>query len=443
MDKRDTFENKIKEKLEQVPVSDADAAWESFMPLLDKPRLPFYKHWSAPYLFALALFLTSMGWQEWKKYPEPGHSTFPLVSTIDTLVRRDTIYLVDTVYVFKELYVSGKEKEGISSAQAADAKIQGDVYLREAISSQTEPPSHVAKDRLSDESAEKRQKETPLTQGVTTPGIAKAPSVPYPYQVPDTANRAQQNKPGKSASKGRSMTAPSVTPQQEKGDILEIGLTEGDTSNLSNPPSGQKPKPLLHIEAVSSLMFPISKSIDYSLTDQLGIQLGMEWESGWGIYTGAIYTKTHGELDDEEIMDLAPSVIAGLPDPPADINALDEINLSYRQWYFPLELRWRSQYYSGFSFESSFGLMGNYLVKQEFGYEFENEGIAEYTASTTGSDFYISHLRMGIGSNYLLSKRWGIFLRSHYWLPLTKTGVLGDKMHGLEVGAGVNLFIGK
>jgi len=34
-------------------------------------------------------------------------------------------------------------------------------------------------------------------------------------------------------------------------------------------------------------------------------------------------------------------------------------------------------------------------------------------------------------------------LRSHYWLPISRPGLLQDRMHGLEVGIGVNVFLGK
>jgi hypothetical protein len=37
----------------------------------------------------------------------------------------------------------------------------------------------------------------------------------------------------------------------------------------------------------------------------------------------------------------------------------------------------------------------------------------------------------------------GIFLRSHYWLPLSRQGLIRDRMHGLELGTGVTLLLGK
>ena len=201
---------------------------------------------------------------------------------------------------------------------------------------------------------------------------------------------------------------------------------------------------MVHVEAVTSIMFPISRLVEYYTPNQNGIQVGLEWESGWGIYAGAIRNQVEGELDDEEIMQLSPAVISSLPNLTADISSFDEIYFTNRQWFFPLEIRWRSLYYSGFSFESSFGLMGNFLSRQDFIYEFENNFVEEYQYETVDNNqFSISHLRLGIGTNYLMSKRMGLFLRSHYWFPTARPGIIRDRMHGLEVGVGVNVFIGK
>jgi hypothetical protein len=242
----------------------------------------------------------------------------------------------------------------------------------------------------------------------------------------------------------RSMAAPSVAPQEKYVFKSEKELVEGDTSNLNQAPVPVKSKPMLHLELGGSLLFPISNLVEYYTPFQQNIHLGLEWESGWGLYLGAIRNNVEGELDDEEILSLPSSVVNELPNIPSDINSLDEIYFINRQWFFPLELRWRSLYYGGFSFESSFALMGNYLSKQDFTYEFENFSEVEYQyGSTTSSEFNLSHLKVGIGTNYLMTKRLGLFLRSHYWLPISRPGLLQDRMHGLEVGMGVNVFLGK
>ncbi|MCU0401270.1 MAG: hypothetical protein MUE75_09720, partial [Algoriphagus sp.] len=164
----------------------------------------------------------------------------------------------------------------------------------------------------------------------------------------------------------------------------------------------------------------ISRLVEYYNPIQSGFQIGLEWDSGWGIYAGAIRSQMEGELDDEEIMQLSPTIISRLPNVPSPISSLDEIYVKSKQWYFPLELRWRSLYYSGFSFESSVGLMANYLQRQDFTYEFENDFVEEYQFGT-------------------IQNR----LRSHYWLPLSRQGLIHDRMHGLELGTGVTLLLGK
>ncbi|SEJ10446.1 hypothetical protein SAMN05192553_102397 [Cyclobacterium xiamenense] len=96
------------------------------------------------------------------------------------------------------------------------------------------------------------------------------------------------------------------------------------------------------------------------------------------------------------------------------------------------------------SFESGFGLLGNYLSRQDFIYEFENNSELEYRyASDPVRQFTISHLRLGLGTNYLLARRWKLFLRSQYWLPVARTGLLEDRTHGVEAGVGVNFMLRK
>jgi hypothetical protein len=225
---------------------------------------------------------------------------------------------------------------------------------------------------------------------------------------------------------------------------IEKEFVVGDTSNLNQPPVIEKKRPMVHLEAGTSLLFPISRLIDYDNSVQPGMHLGLEWESGWGFYLGAIRSQVKGEVDDDEILTLNPRVIASLPNAPADINTIDEIYLTNRQWYFPVELRWRSLYYNGFSFESSLGIIGNYLYRQDFTYELEDNQALEYQyGASTKSHFGLSHIRMGVGTNYLLTKKWGFFLRSHYWLPVSRQGIFEDRTHGLEVGLGVNFLIGK
>jgi hypothetical protein len=131
-----------------------------------------------------------------------------------------------------------------------------------------------------------------------------------------------------------------------------------------------------------------------------------------------------------------------LPGRPDDITIIDEIYVSNRQWFFPLELRWRSLYYSGFSFESSLGIMGNLLVDQKFEYEFDNSLSSQFE-TLSKNKFTLSHVKFGIGTNYLLSEKLGMFLRSHYWLPLSGTGLLNNRVHGMELGVGLNYFLGR
>lgn len=100
--------------------------------------------------------------------------------------------------------------------------------------------------------------------------------------------------------------------------------------------------------------------------------------------------------------------------------------------------------HSGFSFESNLGLMGNYRLRNDFRYEFEDRlGRDDQEESLHVNLFKISHLKLGVETNYLFFRRTGPFLRSHYWLPLVETDLVYDSSHALEIGVGLNYFLRK
>ncbi|WP_100629720.1 hypothetical protein [Algoriphagus formosus] len=457
MDKRDNFEENIKAKLEEVSGNEADQAWQSFAPLLNPPAIPFWKHWSMPYLFASVLFLTSLAWHQWGEKTSQEVAQMeakPLLSATDTVFRRDTVYVVDTVYVYKKVYLNEVQSYQSAFGLGSSNEVNFQNPVSETWNSstaQTKNDFEFGKEEKGISDQQNSTDSSSIKEAVKfVPKLSQVDSSQISIGelkvqtgnavMPDMNSQQQAN----STPVRRSMAAPSVAPQEKYVFKSEKELVEGDTSNLNQAPVPEKSKPMLHLELGGSLLFPISNLVEYYTPFQQNIHLGLEWESGWGVYLGAIRNNVEGELDDEEILSLPSSVVNELPNIPSDINSLDEIYVINRQWFFPLELRWRSLYYSGFSFESSFALMGNYLSKQDFTYEFENFSEVEYQyGSTSSSEFNLSHLKVGIGTNYLMTKRLGLFLRSHYWLPISRPGLLQDRMHGLEVGIGVNVFLGK
>ncbi len=453
MDKRDKFEQKIKEKLEGIatPVPDLDQAWQNFSPKISEDSIPFWKRWYMPYLFASTLFIFSLWWhQREQKGDFVAETSFRNELSADTVVVRDTVYLVDTVYLIKKIIVqenqvvqsqsSFSEKENEQQTALSQSKI-GEQNLEY----QTDEPKEAEKSNKDQLEALNKSSRSVGKSDSSTLGSEKRMAEPVQGVDSLTQKSWIASQPDSIAPKRpRSMTAPSIGPKEKVVLKSDVELLVGDTSNLSNPSIRARSKPMLHVEAVSSILFPISRLVEYYTLIQNGIQVGMEWESGWGIYTGAIRNQVEGELDDEEIMQLSSAVISNLPNLTADISSLDEIYFTNRQWFFPLELRWRSLYYSGFSFESSLGLMGNLLSRQDFIYEFENNFVEEYQYETVDKNqFSLSHFRLGIGTNYLLSKRVGMSLRSHYWFPTARPGIIRDRMHGLEVGVGINVLLGK
>ena len=108
MDKRDPFEQKIKEKLEGTAsfTPDLDQAWASFSPKIQTEAVPFWKQWFMPYLYASALFVLSLWWHQ--RELNTGFSSENSLRTgavVDTIVVRDTVFVIDTIYLVKKVFV--------------------------------------------------------------------------------------------------------------------------------------------------------------------------------------------------------------------------------------------------------------------------------------------------------------------------------------------------
>lgn len=449
MDRQDNFEKKIKDKLESIESPYEDAAWESFAPLLAAPKIPFWKQWFMPYLYSTGLFFVSLflWYQKDTLSVDPSdRGYFEQGVQVDTIFRKDTVYVIDTIYLYKKIYVG--EEIGLTSSNGQTQTPRLEKLYQEASNS---TPFQSSDPKVKNvENGQKSDSSSIQTSGIKStksdPGVAKGGLYHEKQNLPagGVGQEVQKEPFGLVGSGDRTIAAPSIV--QDPGFVmkLEKELVEGDTSNLNRKPPMKSNKPFFNMEAAMSLIIPVNRLIEYSPSFSQGVNFGLEWENGWGVYVGAWRNRMTGEIDDDDIRNFRPSLLSTLPNIPGDINTIDEIYQTNRQWFFPMELRWRSLYYNGFSFESSAGLMGNYLHQQQFRYEFEDQlGLADLSASSDLRSFKVSHLRIGVGTNLLLSGRFGMFLRSHYWLPISGAGLLEYRMHGMEIGFGVNYFVGK
>jgi hypothetical protein len=445
MDREPDFEKKIKQKLEEVHTPYDEKAWENFSKVLHQEEFPIWKRWYMPYLYSTLLFILGAWllypWAKTNRNPPLGLPTS--ISKSDTLVLRDTVYLIDTVYVYKTVVIKEEiRQKDFSSNQTGNPHLSlapiNDFEQNSfgQINDKTEVPVETIsqeKSEFSNPNFETNQliKDSLHIRNQNIQQTQVSESVPNSNEI-------------KSLNRPTTVVAPAIGPAETFVMRIEKELVIGDTSNLSSTPSQISNKPFLNMEAGLSLLIPVTRNIDYYISSTQALNLGLEWNNGWGIYTGLIRNHIRGEIDDDDIATFSPNILDRLPGRPDDINTIDEIYVSNRQWFFPLELRWRSLYYSGFSFESSLGIMGNLLVSQGFEYEFEDGlNLDSQFETLPKNQFALSHIKLGVGTNYLLSEKLGMFFRSHYWLPLSGTGLLNNRVHGMELGVGLNYFLGR
>lgn len=451
MDKPDNFERKIKAKLEEVNTPFDESAWQNFVPYLDAPKIVFWKRWYMPYLFSSLLFLLAVA-----LYPDnnpplvpPREGQAETRAVIDTLYRRDTVLIVDTVFVYKKIYIS--EQTTLGGTERLAEGVEGnktETNTGERLASQSLDPQgsmQQAGHRSSGHNETRQASENENSFSNNGLGETVTDSSSFVPEGLGVDSKSLQGQALQTGSPNKPMEDPvAMSATDESLFKLERELVSGDTSNLRESFLVKKRKPSFNAEATLSFLLPISGRIEYYPTYTQGVHLGLEWESGIGVYLGAIRNRVNGDIDDDGIDGFGSLLINSFPNLPADITTIDDIYLTSTQWFFPLELRWRSGFYSGFSFESSLGVMGNYLLRNDLRYEFDDRlGRDDQEESLRVNLFKISHLKLGVGTNYLFSRRMGMFLRSHYWLPISGTGLVSDKMHALEIGVGLNYFLTK
>jgi hypothetical protein len=442
---KDNFEKKIKEKLEEVNSPYEESAWRNFASLLDVPKSPLWKRWYMPYLYSTILFVLAAFWylkQDFSKSKINESQSENNFYIADTIYRKDTVWIVDTVYVLKKLLID--ESELTLSNHTTHHVI--DPSSLNSFPLPAGKNNYIAsKDRI----FKLKQKEYLEEGHFISPIQTSSNDQKASYSV-DSLNSNTAFKEGyfnsPKASMGASnmkIGAPPLGSEHVYIMKLDKELVEGDTSNLRKNPLIRKNKAFIAIETGLSFLMPINRKIEYYQSFAQSINLGIEWENGFGLYGGIVRSQIKGEIDDDDLSTFSPLTLSSLPGLSRDIADVDEIYLTNKQLFFPLEFRWRSLYYTGFSFESSLGIVGNYLSQQEFQYEFENGlGLVDQFETIAPRKFKISHLKVGLGTNYLISKKWAIFLRSNYWFPTSSIGILENRTHGIEVNSGINYFIG-
>ncbi|MCH7410573.1 hypothetical protein MM239_14290 [Belliella sp. DSM 111904] len=457
MDRDNNFDKKIKQKLEEVHTPYSKDAWAAFAPMLDTalPIVPFWRRWFMPYAYSTLLFLLAWFLFPLKEKSDANNSKEAVIisdNKMDTVVHHDTVYIIDTLYVYKTVVVSQESQKVILREEASNN--QSNLIVNNEIQETGEPiqigfKNDVIKNsgsNLATALTEVPNEQPPITHGIAERekvGQIDGEQLNASNRVAIDSTSVKKNSNSKIKS-SNVLAAPSVASEENFVMKLDKELVVGDTSNLNKSNDKSKQKPFFNVEAGLSLLVPVSRNIDYYISSTQGIQLGIEWENGWGIYAGAIRNSMKGEIDDDDIANYPQTALAQLPGRPSDITSLDEIYVTNHQWFFPLELRWRSLYYTGFSFESSIGVVGNLLRKQDFQYEFEESlGIDDRFETLQNNQFGVSHLKIGIGTNYLLSQRMGMYLRSHYWFPASGKGILQNRVHGMEIGVGLNYFLGR
>ncbi len=438
MDKKDHFEKKVKESLENFSPAYEDAAWGEFAPLLDAAQLPFWKRWYAPYLFSTLLFLIAttmvyVGMYSRNTLTQDSSPAITEQSDVPVTSLRDTVYIYDTIYVYRTttaIGVTDSVSSQLSPAIAADAVASGQQVPGKQVNPSTSDNKPLTPPGTDD------ARRTGPTGGKTQLIPGKSPvSLPSDLaSLPDKKSRE--------TTQARSMAAPAVGKKNNPVDRLDFELVIGDTSNLSAPPLRPKAEKSIFVSSAVSMMLPISRTVEFNPALYPSLGMGIKWNRKTSLSVGIILGNNTGEIDDPE--ELNPDILSGFPGVTDLPDAPDDIMVSNRQLYFPLTLIFQNTSLDRIGFEGNVGVLGNYLMHQKVRYLFEEEtGIPDQNFTVTSNEFTISHLQLGIGTSYSISDRLSIHLRTNYWLPIQRMGLVKERIHGLDVNLGMNYSLWK
>ncbi|MGY6559389.1 MAG: hypothetical protein ACXIT9_08910 [Nitritalea sp.] len=422
MSESNNFYKKIGEKLSSHEEPFTHEAWLNFQPQLKEKLLPWYRSWYMPYLYSSLLAMLLFAHFQLSRCSEPGGgiATAPVVS----ITRLDTLYLVDTIYMKKTIVVQEEIQQLLT-------KENRHTTLSEAFPT---APSEAF-------SLVPMEKDAP---DGTAPNLAA--SIDIEKEKGGLAAKNIQNPSAARESRGESFL-PLTTPNAHEAgrDWKAVFEQEKDTlgaeaKTMQDDPPATKTRPLVILEMGLGAQLPIHPFVEYPVVGLQQVHIGLEWASGWSLFTGFYHGRYKGEIDDDDFDLLNTRQLAQLPSSTRPLTDIDEIYTEQNQLFFPLELRWRSAPVDAFSFETGFGLIGSYIRNQRIRYEFEDRlGLPDSEVRLPVRDFSVSHLKVSVGTQALLSEKLSIYLRSSYWQPLTGTGLLDLRVRGIDVAVGVQV----
>ncbi|EPR65055.1 outer membrane beta-barrel protein [Cyclobacterium qasimii] len=443
MEPKDSFEKKIKATLEGYTPKYEESAWQDFAPALEALRIPFWKQWYAPYIYATSLFGLAMmlfyfqnnestsGIQDFKKHD-------PVTITV-----RDTLYIYDTLYVYQKQVINSQSLPlSVSEQKTVDDQaslVQSNDYSIHNIPIASNNTNRIKSNPSFDTDAGSNEVEKPLPVIGDASDNERVISSGATEHQRDLGKQKNQQIPANGYSDLSRDSLEKIRKEMFQSDLKQV---VGDTSNLSNPILNGKNKKALsvHANANINVLFPFQKEFEYEPSFIPGASVELLWNNKVGLSTGLLWGNLQGEIDDPE--DLNRVDLLAYPGMKDNGILPDDIEIRTEQLFIPLMGSYRPVNYGKFDLNIHGGGMFNFTRNQLFSYLFEElPGSPDYSESITVNEWKLSHLMLGIGSSYSISERLKLEVNSTYWLPLNTTGANNTKFHGVNFNLGINYLL--
>lgn len=434
---KESFEDKIRQQLENYEVPYKKSYWKSYVATFPAPRIAFWKSWWLPYLFSSLLF--GVAWFWFGRDVQPIGAVADVRDTVvvqHTLVTRDTLVIRDTVVLFvREKSLAQREalsvvadngkKDSVTdslpklTASSATVSSKGDLNANRT--------SSLAAQQNSSDQIQLQSSEVSLSDG-------------------ETAKRVNQdrNAARDSASYTDESSIISQNPDEqevsEAVDSLEQAYLEED---LKNSKLHKKQSEVFFSAGprISSLSPFDYGNFDTRYGGFVGGAVQVEWRK-WQIETGVQLGMQNNEIDDLSLVPQSQKLrfpgYANLTTEP------DEIGVTSLHLLVPVQLRYTVYDYQVWRFQVAGGVMGNLILTESFKYHYDLTDRDFVNRTRTGRDgLSLSHLNVGLGTSYAWNQNIELQAILNYYHPLRPLGLNELRVGALSLQLGMSWLINR
>ncbi len=433
---KESFEDKIRQQLENYEVPYKKSYWKSYVNTFPAPTWAFWKMWWMPYLFSSLLFGVAWSW-----FGSNVQQLSVVADNRDTVVVQHTVVTRDTLLIRDTIVLYVRER-ALAQAGASDkiAAIGQIINLPNNYpkypTSSAEMPSNVTLDSNQTNSASVQQNSLDLLQ-----------HKPHEASTDDTLTTFLTTNQHKGAND-------STTSKVESQSLVPSSAAENSTMTIDSLEQAYHDEDLLKMDDSKrnqpSVFFSAGprfsglSPFDYANFDTrygafVGGAFQLDWHH-WQLEAGVQYGLQKNEIDDLSLVSQSQKLL--FPGYSNLTTEPDEIGVMSSHLLVPMQLRYTLLDYRMWRFQVAGGVLGNVVLSESFKYYFEDTDRDFVNRTRLGKEgISLSHLNVGLGTSYAWNQNIELQAVLNYYHPLRPLGVNELRVGALSLQLGINWLL--